>query len=136
MTVVLKTLVNFDYYSTGGYPYFSNLLLDANGNLFGTTYEGGPDTYGTVFEIAHTASGYASSPTILFNPHTLAGNYGYYLEGGLVADANGNLFGTTVAGNYGYGHCSRSPRPRRVMARFRADQLDYYNGYYRWQPDD
>jgi len=48
------------------------LIADSSGNLFGTTSQGGAFenaygffTYGTVFEIVKTASGYASSPTTL-----------------------------------------------------------------------
>src|SRR5207237_6992333 len=43
----------------------AGLIADANGNLFGTTQIGGANGKGTVFEIAKTASGYASTPTIL-----------------------------------------------------------------------
>ena len=129
MPVILKTLVNFNY-SNGAYPLLSNLLLDANGNLFGTTYEGGPDSLGTVFEIAKTASGYASSPTTLFNTYTPAGNYGAYPLGGLVADANGNLFGTTVEGGYDYGTLFEIPKTATGYgAGFALTSFNYSNGY-------
>ena len=42
-----------------------HLIADANGDLFGTTEEGGANDDGTVFEIAKTAGGYASTPTTL-----------------------------------------------------------------------
>jgi autotransporter passenger strand-loop-strand repeat protein/uncharacterized repeat protein (TIGR03803 family) len=79
-----------------------NLIIDAAGNLFGTTEYGGIGTnaggsgWGTVFEIAKTANGYASAPTILAQfqlPLT-----GVYPTGNLVMDAAGNLFGTTTQG--------------------------------------
>jgi uncharacterized repeat protein (TIGR03803 family) len=84
------------------------LVADANGNLFGTTQGGGayvPIGFGagTVSEIAKTASGYASTPTTLvsFAP---PGTNGATPFAGLIADANGNLFGTTAFGGaYGYG---------------------------------
>jgi uncharacterized repeat protein (TIGR03803 family) len=41
------------------------LIADHNGDLFGTTTGGGANGFGTVFEIAKTASGYASTPTTL-----------------------------------------------------------------------
>ena len=76
------------------------LTIDANGDLFGTTLGGningvvvGND--GTVFEIAKTATGYASTPTTLV---TFAGTNGSEPYAGLIADANGNLFGTTSLG--------------------------------------
>jgi uncharacterized repeat protein (TIGR03803 family) len=54
---------------------------------------------GTVFEIVKTASGYASTPTILANFCSLANCAdGTDPEAGLIADANGNLFGTTLGG--------------------------------------
>ena len=34
----------------GEHPW-SNLVFDAAGNLYGTTYEGGADQYGVVFQI-------------------------------------------------------------------------------------
>src|SRR5947207_2301012 len=43
------TLVNFDG-SNGANP-FDSLTADADGNLFGTTYLGGANNAGTVFEI-------------------------------------------------------------------------------------
>jgi len=36
----------------GGYP-FGNLVMDASGNLYGTTYNGGANGEGTVFEISN-----------------------------------------------------------------------------------
>jgi uncharacterized repeat protein (TIGR03803 family) len=40
-------------------------LPEAAGDLFGTTADGGADGFGTVFEIAKTSTGYASTPTTL-----------------------------------------------------------------------
>jgi uncharacterized repeat protein (TIGR03803 family) len=74
-------------------------LPDANGNLFGTTGQGGANNAGTVFEIAKTAAGYASTPTILVSFCSLANCAdGRFPGGGLIADASGNLFGTTQEG--------------------------------------
>src|SRR5215472_15922018 len=59
---------------------------------------------GTVFEIAKTAGGYASTPTTLVSFCLLANCVdGAQPEGRLIADANGNLFGTTVFGG-AHGH--------------------------------
>ena len=52
--------------SDGVFP-MAGLTVDANGDLFGTTYIGGADNLGTVFEIKKTAAGYASTPTVLAN---------------------------------------------------------------------
>jgi uncharacterized repeat protein (TIGR03803 family) len=87
------TLVSFNY-SDGFYPD-AGLIADANGDLFGTAEFGGPSGYGTVFEIAKTADGYASTPITLVNFNF---SDGAYPDAGLIADANGNLFGTTIGG--------------------------------------
>ena len=50
---------------TDGANPFAGLIADAAGDLFGTTAEGGTSNDGTVFEIAKTGSGYASTPTTL-----------------------------------------------------------------------
>ncbi|MGB6686233.1 MAG: choice-of-anchor tandem repeat GloVer-containing protein [Terracidiphilus sp.] len=87
------TLISFN--ETDGANPFAGLIVDANGDLFGTTYQGGTDNIGTVFEIVKTSSGYASTPTTLVN---FNGTNGANPYAGLVADANGNLFGTTYWG--------------------------------------
>src|SRR5207244_1527016 len=87
----------------------SGLIADANGNLFGTTYTGGAygdifGSYGTVFEIAKTASGYATTPTVLVSFDL---THGARPHAGLIADATGNLFGTTYSGGaYGDAYSS------------------------------
>jgi VCBS repeat-containing protein len=98
------TLINFTG-SNGSTP-FASLITDVNGNLFGTTVFGpaGADAYngdgsGTVFQITNNgtiaAPSYASSPTTLV---TFNGSNGSLPETALVADANGDLFGTTASG--------------------------------------
>jgi uncharacterized repeat protein (TIGR03803 family) len=73
------------------------LLLDAEGNLYGTTVEGGANYYGTVFKL--TPSG---EETILYNFGKPPD--GAYPSGTLVMDGQGNLYGTTGwGGAYGWG---------------------------------
>jgi len=86
-------LLNFNG-SDGANPEAA-LLIDAAGNLFGTTYAGGTSGYGTVFEIAKTSGTYSSTPTILANFNF---TNGANPTAGLVADAQGDLFGTTEGG--------------------------------------
>ena len=70
---------------------------------------GGANEDGTVFEIAKTATGYASTPTTLVS---FNGADGGVPAGSLIADANGDLFGTThAAARTATARCSRSPRP-------------------------
>src|SRR5438132_1147133 len=89
----LTPLVSFNG-ADGANPQ-AGLIADANGNLFGTTQSGGANRFGTVFEIAKTAGGYASTPTVLVS---FNGPNGAVPVAGLIADANGNLFGTTLSG--------------------------------------
>ena len=80
----------------GASPY-GNVVLDSNGNLFGTTYQGGTSNLGAVFEIIHGSS--AITAIASFN-----GANGSHPEAGLAIDASGNLFGTTYQGGAsGYG---------------------------------
>jgi uncharacterized repeat protein (TIGR03803 family) len=95
--VTIPTLVSFN--GMNGSTPEGSLIVDANGDLFGTTESGGTNGHGTVFEIAETAGGYASTPTTLVNfSYT---NEGYPL-GGLVIDTAGDLFGTTASGGANY----------------------------------
>jgi uncharacterized repeat protein (TIGR03803 family) len=93
MTATLTTLINFTL--PDGESPRGSLIADANGDLFGTTLSGGANGDGTVFEIAKTAGGCASTPTtfVSFNEAD-----GLLPEGSLIADANGDLFGTTEVG--------------------------------------
>jgi uncharacterized repeat protein (TIGR03803 family) len=75
----------------GANPY-AGLVMDAKGNLYGTTFVGGSADVGTVFKLTgtketllHTFAGY---PTDGAQPYF----------GSLAMDANGNLYGTTVYG--------------------------------------
>lgn len=70
---------------------FANLIVDREGNLYGTTAYGGTSNYGVVFEIDTS-----KSETALYS-------FGAYPDGeypfaGLVMDANGNIYGTTQEG--------------------------------------
>jgi hypothetical protein len=96
-----------DYCPDGFYPV-AGLLVDANGNLFGTTDGGGGTAQapadGTVFEIAKTASGYASTPTTLFSFCGFTNCVeSAHPDAELLADANGNLFGTTAGSPVQFG---------------------------------
>lgn len=76
----------------------SALLLDAAGNLYGTTEGGGPSNNGTVFRLSPDSAG-GWTETIL---HTFNGtDGGLPLLAPLVADASGNLYGVTQ------GYCYR-----------------------------
>ena len=93
MTAILTTLVSFA--DSGGHGPLGSLIADANGDLFGTTAGGPFAGAGTVFEIKKTSNGYATSPTTLV---TFSSPNGEGPAAGLIADANGDLFGTTTYG--------------------------------------
>lgn len=78
----------------------TSVILDASGNLFGTTGAGGTGNGGTVFELAR-ANGSWNFSTL----YSLSGRGGGCgPSGGQVMDAAGNLYGTTYCnGAYGYG---------------------------------
>lgn len=79
---------------------FSNLISDSSGNFYGTTSGNIHDGFGTVFELSRAGSGAWTAKTI----YTFEGPGGLAPIGGLVFDAAGNLYGTTVDGGaYGYG---------------------------------
>ncbi|MFZ0684142.1 MAG: choice-of-anchor tandem repeat GloVer-containing protein [Terriglobales bacterium] len=93
----LTTLYSFKGGADGGSPYFGDLVLDAKGNLYGTTLAGGvAPGLGVVFEVTP-----AGKEKVL---HAFNSADGCSPYAGLILDATGNLYGTTGAcGGYGYG---------------------------------
>jgi uncharacterized repeat protein (TIGR03803 family) len=82
----------------------SPVILDAAGNLYGTTEADGSLHGGTVFELSPPANGSSAwTKTILFNFNSNGSVTGYEPKGGMVFDAGGNLYGTTHAGGPGGG---------------------------------
>jgi uncharacterized repeat protein (TIGR03803 family) len=67
------------------------LVQGTNGNFYGTTYEGGADGYGVVFEL--TTNG-VFAPLYSFTN----GQDGAFPTGGLTLGTDGNLYGTTLTG--------------------------------------
>jgi uncharacterized repeat protein (TIGR03803 family) len=80
----------------GNYPN-GPLIMDAAGNLYGTTGNGGACKFcGAVFELTPTATGQWSLTTL----HNFTGSPdGCQSLAGLTFDAAGNLYGTTQGGN-------------------------------------
>jgi uncharacterized repeat protein (TIGR03803 family) len=84
---------------TGEIQPFSSLAMDAAGNLYGTTLNGGSSACGgygcgAIFRIAPDGT-----ETVL---HSFNGSDGGSPLG-LIIDKHGNLFGTTAGGGVGYG---------------------------------
>ena len=76
---------------------WAGLVLDNAGNLYGTTFDGGANGAGTVFELAHSTGSWKE--TVL---HSFTGAYGAddggYPNAGLIFDNAGNLYGTVCCG--------------------------------------
>jgi uncharacterized repeat protein (TIGR03803 family) len=85
-------LYNFGAYSTDGIQPYSGMVLDANGNLYGTTYIGGVYTAGTIFRL--TPGGMETVLHNFANDDTDGG----WPRGTLIMDESGNLYGTTTSG--------------------------------------
>jgi uncharacterized repeat protein (TIGR03803 family) len=90
----LTNLVSFDRIH-GSYPS-AVLIQGADGNLYGTTENGGTDDCGTAFRAATNGV----LKTLASFDYT---NSGAYPVPGLVQDADGSLFGTTLYGGTNYG---------------------------------
>jgi uncharacterized repeat protein (TIGR03803 family) len=85
----------------GEYPY-AGITLDAMGNLYGDTFQGGPSNWGTVFELStkKDSTGRSSRMTLL---HSFTGLKGGGPYGGVTRVA-GHIYGTTSGGGRrGYG---------------------------------
>lgn len=102
-------LYTFTGGSDGGSPY-GGLVMDRDGNLYGTTieYGGGPCTFGytgcgTVFELTPENGAWTFHVLYAFQ----GGYDGANPAGTLALDAHGNLYGTTTVGgsltDFGYG---------------------------------
>jgi len=98
-------LYSFTGGSDGANPQ-TRLTAGANGNFFGTTYEGGVGA-GTVFELSPNASG-GWNETVLhsFSGGLNIGPDGAGPSGPVIFDTMGSLFGTTRFGGTDYFDCS------------------------------
>ena len=88
---IFKSIYSFTNGADGSEPE-GGLLLDAAGGIYGTASLGGTANYGTVFKLTPSGSRYAESTLYSF---TGGANDGSYPLAGLVADAQGSLYGTT-----------------------------------------
>jgi len=101
----LETLQHFTDKPDGAYPY-AGLIADGKGALYGTTYNGGTVTYGTVFKLTPPVNGKGAWTKSVINSFCQSVSC---IDGGnpaanLVADPQGALYGTTYNGGlHGYG---------------------------------
>jgi uncharacterized repeat protein (TIGR03803 family) len=96
-----KPLYAFKGGAKDGSTPTGGLIFDSAGNLYGTTQVGGEGRGGTVFELSPVSGGQWTE-TILHSFTYNHGADGIYPYAGLVFDAAGNLYGTTLNGGGGY----------------------------------
>lgn len=88
------TLYAFKGTPDAGYPY-GGLVADASGNLFGTTYYGGANGAGAVYELVRNKrGGYRERVLYSFK----GGSDGSYSTSTLIFGTSGSLYGTTSSG--------------------------------------
>lgn len=88
--VKFKTLVNFDVLSDAYYA----LVQDTNGNLYGTTANGGANSpYGSVYKMTPSGT-FTTIYSFCAQPNCADG----WLPRALSLDTMGNLYGTTLVG--------------------------------------
>jgi uncharacterized repeat protein (TIGR03803 family) len=105
-------LHSFNNNGTDGYDPVAGIVLDAAGNIYGTTSLGGTPSIvlgyaripGTVFKlVAPVGNGKTYQEKVL----SFDGTDGFAPFGSLILDSStGNLYGTTVDGGVGYGSAS------------------------------
>lgn len=98
---VIYTFTGFRNTSDGAEP-IGRVTFDSNGNLYGTTAEGGTNQQGTVYELTPASNGTWTEKIL----HSFAGpdGNGLFLSQGVIVDPSGNLYGTAGSGGaYGQG---------------------------------
>jgi len=78
-------------YGTDGYDPQAGVIFDPQGNLYGTTVQGGAYNLGTVFELTPFGNGRWAERII----HSFTGVDGAGPAATLIRDSSGNLYGTT-----------------------------------------
>jgi len=103
-----KLLHSFKHNAKDGENPWDGVILDVNGNLYGTTNMGGADSSGckkhgcgAVFQLTPGANGKWTEK--LLHSFSQNGKDGYEPQAGLILDAAGNLYGATQFGGAYHG---------------------------------
>jgi uncharacterized repeat protein (TIGR03803 family) len=124
-----------DFAYTDGASPWSNLAIDASGNLYGTTLLGGEYAAGAVFELIRVNGGWVEATVHSFNPNE---GDGFNPYAGLTLDAEGNLYGTTSGCQCSYSndgvvfelkHTAGDGWTEKVLHSFKNDEVQGYNLY-------
>jgi uncharacterized repeat protein (TIGR03803 family) len=95
----LHTIYSFNIFD--GLQPSGNLVFDQAGNIYGATYEGGVNDWGTVFQLVPGNSGWTEN--LLFTFAVGGTGYGANPLGGVAIDNSGNLYLTNnQGGNLNY----------------------------------
>jgi uncharacterized repeat protein (TIGR03803 family) len=89
-------LYSFDP-STDGFAPYAGVIADVNGNLYGTTSDGGPAGGGTIYRLNRPASAKGAWTIAILHAFG-ATDDGKGPAGGLLIDSAGNVYGTTASG--------------------------------------
>jgi uncharacterized repeat protein (TIGR03803 family) len=126
-------LLSFNGTSDGRRPEFP-VVLDAAGNLYGTTTIRGAHGFGTAFELSPNGSG-GFTETVLYSFGGTSTD-GKTPSSGLILDSSGNLFGTTSAGGvsgvgtvYELSPDGNGGRTETVLYSFKNDGMDGVNPF-------
>ena len=93
-----KVIYNFTGGAGGTGPQ-AGVTMDARGNLYGTTFEGGSAGKGLVYKLTNKNPNWVFTPLYDF----AGGNDGAIPQSGVVFGPNGTLYGTTTYGGMGCG---------------------------------
>jgi hypothetical protein len=117
---------------TDGLEPRGNLVVDAAGNIYGTTYGGGTGTRctavpgcGTVFELSRKADG-SWKETVLYSFQDGADGA---LPIGLTIDASGNLYGSTITGGIEFGTVFELSPPGRSGSAWKETTVYSYQAF-------
>jgi uncharacterized repeat protein (TIGR03803 family) len=129
-------LHRFSFNTSKGKGPVSRLIADEHGALYGTTYEGGANGYGTVFKLTPPASNGARRKETVLYSFCSRGECldGSYPTGGLIFGAEGALYGTTQygglpCGNSGCGTVFILSPPKNGHTHWTHDVIHYFQPF-------
>jgi uncharacterized repeat protein (TIGR03803 family) len=91
-----KFAVEYSFDGLDGLRPSGNLAFDTAGNLYGATYEGGANDWGSIFQLLPGTGGWTEN--ILYSFVTTGRGYGANPLGGVIIDGSGNLYLTANQG--------------------------------------
>jgi len=112
----VTVIYQFSGRADGGIPS-GRLLLDAAGNLYGTTLISGRSGNGVVFRLAPSLVGPPWTETVLYN-FPRYNDVDVFANGGLLEDASGALYGTAFGNDVGFAYRLTPPARGRTSWRY------------------